>query len=109
MNVEYEDVLNSKDYQSFHSGLELGLDPLLFLRAGFFAQDVPGKKTHTSFTYGAGVNILLPGYFSGMERGMEPKFAFIFDYSRLNLPSFDPYESGTEKYDQYSLRFTYWY
>ncbi|MBX7041510.1 MAG: hypothetical protein K1X85_01305 [Ignavibacteria bacterium] len=109
VSVEYEDVLNSKDYQSFHSGLEFGLDPLLFLRAGFFAQDVPGKKTHTAFTYGVGVNILLPGYFSGMERGMEPKFAFIFDYSRLNLPSFDPYTSGADKYDQYSLRFTYWY
>ncbi len=109
VNVEYEDVINSKDYQSLHSGLEFGLDPLLFLRVGFFAQDVPGKKTHTAVTYGVGVNLLLPGYFSGMERGMEPKFAFIFDYSRLNLPSFDPIENGTDKYDLYSLRFTYWY
>lgn len=109
VNVEYEDVVNSKDYQSLHSGLEFGLDPLLFLRVGFFAQDVPGEKTHTAVTYGVGVNLLLPGYFAGMESGMEPKFALMLDYSRLSLPSFDPIESGKNKYDLYSLRFTYWY
>jgi hypothetical protein len=107
VNVEYEDVLNSKDYQSIHTGIEFGLDPILYLRLGYFAQDVPGEKTHTAVTYGVGVNILLLAYFTGMERGMEPKFELIFDYSRLNLPSFDPVQSGTKKYDLFSGRFTY--
>jgi hypothetical protein len=103
-NAEYEDLLNSKYYDGIHTGFEFSLDPLLYLRAGFYTEDVPEKNIHSQLTYGAGINILFLGYFTGMER--MPKFKIILDYSHLNLPSYIKESQENNKTDSYTLTLT---
>lgn len=107
INAEYEDVLNSKNYESLHTGFEFSLDPLLYLRAGYYAQDIPGKEIQNRFTYGTGVNIFILGYFSGMET--MPTFKIIFDYSHLNMPSFVKEIQENNKSDLYAITLTKWF
>lgn len=107
LNVEYEDVLNSQYYEAIHTGFEFSLEPLLYLRAGYYSQDIPDKKVYSQFTYGIGVNILILGYFTGMEE--MPTFKIILDYSHLNLPSYIKEMQDNNKSDLYTITLTKWF
>lgn len=101
LNAEYENILNSNHYDGIHTGFEFSLDPLLYLRAGFYTEDVTEKNIHSQFTYGAGINILFLGYFTGME--VMPKFKIILDYSHLNLPTYTKAIQENNTSDNYTL------
>lgn len=107
LNAEYEDLLNSENYDGLHTGFEFSLDPLLYLRTGYYSQDIPDKDFHSQFTYGIGVNILFPVYFTGMES--MPGFKIIFDYSHLSLPNFVKNLNEKNRSDMYSVTFTKWF
>lgn len=107
INAEYVDIFNSKYYDGIHMGFEFSLEPLLYLRAGYYTQNIQDKNVYGQFTYGAGINILLPGYFAGMET--MPTFKIILDYSHLNLPSFNTDKQESNSSDLISITLTKWF
>ena len=108
-NTEYEDVINSKYYEGIHTGFEFSLRPFLYLRAGYFLQDVPGTGMSGHFTYGAGINPLFLGYLAGMESGHKIKFQLIFDYSRVTLTSILKDKQDNDKFNLFSLTLIRWF
>ena len=86
LNLEYEDLFNSKYYGGFHSGLEFTFLEMLSLRGGYYTQKIQEcencKDNLSEFTYGFGVNVPV----NQLSKGKVP-LEVKFDYVNLKQPS----------------------
>ena len=99
LQVEYQDVLNSKFYNGFKAGAELSFIDMLYLRFGYYNIDrndfglpASNKDKITDFTYGFGVEIPVSN-FTKMKIPLDVKL----DMTSLKQPSgikgFDNFEN----------------
>ncbi len=98
-DIEYEDVLNSQDFEGIHTGIEFGLFDLLFLRAGYYSQDnrdcAECTERLNEFTYGAGLHLnLVP---SGYRT-----WGIKFDYTNLRQPQLYTNRSEPERFSSFT-------
>lgn len=116
VNIEYEDLFNSKYYGGFHSGFEFTFLEILSLRAGYYSQNVfntqyeidtiggelsvtNNDKTIGEFTYGFGINIPIKQLTNG-KTPVEIKF----DYANLKQPSIIDDEDIPGNYYVYTIK-----
>jgi len=104
VNAEYEDLLNSKYYGGFHSGLEFTFLEMLSLRGGYYTREITDncsncKDKLSEFTYGFGVNVPVR-QLSDSQVPLEVKF----DYINLKQPSQITTKDDWNKFHVYTIR-----
>lgn len=104
VNAEYEDLLNSKYYGGFHSGLEFTFLELLSLRGGYYTMEIDDncincKDKLSEFTYGFGVNVPVR-QLSDSKIPLEVKF----DYINLKQPSHITNKDDWNNFHVYTIR-----
>ena len=104
VNLEYEDLFNSKYYGGFHSGLEFTFLEMLSLRGGYYTQEITDncnncKDKLSEFTYGFGVNVPVRQLSKG-EVPLEVKF----DYINLKQPTQVTDKDDWNKFHVYTIR-----
>lgn len=104
VNAEYEDLLNSKYYGGFHSGLEFTFLEMLSLRGGYYTSEITDncancKDKLSEFTYGFGVNVPVR-QLSDSKIPLEVKF----DYINLKQPSQITTKDDWNNFHVYTIR-----
>ncbi len=104
VNAEYEDLLNSKYYGGFHSGLEFTFLEMLSLRGGYYTREIDDncincKDKLSEFTYGFGLNIPVR-QLSDSHVPLEVNF----DYINLKQPSYITNKDDWNNFHVYTIR-----
>ena len=119
VNLEYDDLFNSKYFGGFNSGIEFTFLEMLSLRAGYYTQDFARKyviidsvgnatginysqKTLSEFTYGAGINIPV----NQLTKGKTP-VELKLDYTYLKQPSYTDNQDSPGKYHNFTIIFNW--
>ncbi len=114
VNIEYEDLLNSKYYGGFHGGFEFTFLEILSLRAGYFTMEnssisydtTAGIKwsdyTVNEFTYGVGLNIPVR-QLTGSKTPIEIKLDFV----SLKQPQYDSEKDDWKNFQVYTFTFNW--
>lgn len=111
VNLEYEDLFNSKYYSGFHGGLEFTFLEIVSLRAGYFTSDNRNATYDTlingireegfstnEFTYGFGVNIPVR-QLTDSKTPLEIKFDFV----SLKQPPLNEKKDDWKNFQVYTL------
>jgi hypothetical protein len=115
VNLEYEDLLNSKYYSGFHGGVEFTFLEIVSLRAGYFTMENRSYSTviddsgnvisyqqvgfnSNEFTYGFGLNIPIR-QLTDSKTPLEIKF----DYVNLKQPALNERKDDWENFQVYTI------
>jgi hypothetical protein len=115
VNLEYEDLLNSKYYSGFHGGVEFTFLEIISLRAGYLTMENESYSTvldtagnvisyqkvgfsANEFTYGFGLNIPIR-QLTDSKTPLEIKF----DYVNLKQPALNERKDDWENFQLYTI------
>lgn len=105
LQLEYQDLFNSKFHNGFRTGAELSFLEMMYVRLGLYREDINdhgfpdvNKSNLTDFTYGLGIEIPI-NKFTRTKTPLNVKF----DITTMKQPSFIENFNNWENFSVYNL------